>query len=202
MTIVSKDGRVLSYPKPLTISNHTLKAVSSNASLTILERLSLQLQSRLHSKSGRRVGMQLSDTKLPAATMNTIVQMIIPPPKYMVHRLIPKVTYASQATLSRAVIIERGSEFEEALSPDQALEVFINNGEDAYGFPPYPILASSLSRWEEKDLHPAEQAIIGEALKQIPTIRLRDPKFNWWQRLPVITDSFSSASNELAAANI
>jgi hypothetical protein len=179
-----------------------LKAVSSNASLTIPERLSLQLQSRLHSKSGRRVGMKLSDSKLPAATMNTVVQMLIPPPKYMVHRLIPKVTYASQATLTRAVIIERGSEFEEALSPDQALEVFINNGEDAYGFPPYPILASSLSRWDEKDLHPAEKAIIGEALKQIPTIRLRDPKFNWWQRLPVITDSFSAASNEMATANI
>jgi glycosyltransferase involved in cell wall biosynthesis len=202
MTIVSKDGQVLSYPKPLTISNHTLKAVSSNSTLSILERISLQLQSRLHSKSGRRVGMKLSDSKLPAATMNTVVQMLIPPPKYMVHRLIPKVTYATQATLSRAVIIERGLEFEEALSPEQALEVFINNGEDAYGFPPYPILASSLSRWEEKDLHPAEQAIIAEALKQIPTIRLRDPKFNWWQRLPVITDSFPSATNELAAVNI
>jgi glycosyltransferase involved in cell wall biosynthesis len=202
MTIVSKDGKVLSYPKPLTISNHTLKAVSSNATLSILERVTLQLQSRLHSKSGRRVGMKLSDSKLPAATMNTVVQMLIPPPKYMVHRLIPKVTYATNATLSRAVIIERGSEFEEALSPEQALEVFINNGEDAYGFPPYPILASSLSRWEEKDLHPAEQAIIGAALKQIPTIRLRDPQFNWWQRLPVITDSFPSASNDLAAAQI
>ncbi len=93
-------------------------------------------------------------------------------------------------------------EFEEALSSDQALEVFINNGEDAYGFPPYPILAGSLSRWDEKDLHPAEQAIIAAALKQIPTIRLRDPKFNWWQRLPVIADSFSSASSEFVPANI
>ncbi len=202
MTIVSKNGQVLSYPKPLTISNHTLKAVSRNASLTLWERLGLQLQSRLHSKSGRRVGMKLSESKLPAATMNTVVQMLIPPPKYMVHRLIPKVSYASQATLTRAVIIERGLEFEEALSSEQALEVFINNGEDAYGFPPYPVLAGSLSRWDEKDLHPAEQAIIGEALNSIPTIRLRDPQFNWWQKLPVIADTFSSASSELAAANI
>ena len=37
--------------------------------------------------------MQLNEMKLPAATMNSSVQMIIPPPKSMVQRLIPKVTY-------------------------------------------------------------------------------------------------------------
>src|SRR5688572_7990737 len=90
MTIVSRDGRVMSYPKPLTISNHTLSAVNANSSLTWWERIALQFQSRLHSKSGRKVGLNLSKSKLPAATMNAIVQMIVPPPKYMVHRLIPK----------------------------------------------------------------------------------------------------------------
>ena len=113
MTIVGRDGTVLSYPKPLTITNHTLSAVNANSSLTWWERIALQFQSRLHSKSGRKVGLNLSKSKLPAATMNAIVQMLVPPPKYMVHRLIPKVTYANHATLSRAVIIERGDEFVE-----------------------------------------------------------------------------------------
>src|SRR5438034_4952634 len=45
------------------------------------ERIALQFQSRLHSKSGRKVGLNLSQSKLPAATMNAIVQMIVPPPK-------------------------------------------------------------------------------------------------------------------------
>ncbi|RPJ25396.1 MAG: glycosyltransferase family 2 protein, partial [Chloroflexi bacterium] len=96
MTIVGRDGTVLSYPKPLTISNHTLSAVNANSSLTLWERIALQFQSRLHSKSGRKVGLNLSKSKLPAATMNAIVQMLVPPPKYMVHRLIPKVTYGNQ----------------------------------------------------------------------------------------------------------
>ena len=109
MTIVGKDGSVLSYPKPLTISNHTLSAVNANSSLTWWERIALQFQSRLHSKSGRKVGLNLSKSKLPAATMNAIVQMLVPPPKYMVHRLIPKATYANQGKLARAVIIERGT---------------------------------------------------------------------------------------------
>jgi hypothetical protein len=200
MTIVSQDGKVMSYPKPLTISNHTLSAVNANSSLTWWERIALQLQSRLHSKSGRKVGLGLSKSRLPAATMNTIVQMIIPPPKYMVHRLIPKATYANYATLARAVIIERGDEYVEALHHEQAVETFVNNAEDAYGFPPYPILAESLSKWKGQDLHPQEQAIVDKALKAIPTVRLRDPKFNWWQRIPVVTN-LSIGSRQLAAAD-
>src|SRR5690349_9680715 len=200
MTIVSKDGRVMSYPKPLTISNHTLSAVNANSSLTWWERIALQFQSRLHSKGGRKVGMDLSKSKLPAATMNAIVQFIVPPPKYMVHRLIPKVTYANNAILARAVIIERGEEFLEALHHEQAVETFVHNAEDAYGFPPYPILADSLSRWNGEDLHPAEQAIVDKALETIPTVRMRDPKFNWWQRLPVATN-LSIGSTQLAAAD-
>jgi hypothetical protein len=183
MTIVGRSGAVMSYPKPLTISHHTLSAVNSNATLSLLERFALIFQSRLHSKSGRSVGLRLSKTKLPAATMNTIVQMLIPPPKYMIHRLIPKVIYENRAKLSRAVIIERGPEFEEFLKHDQAVEVFVRNAEDAYGFPPYPILAKSLSLWNNEDLHSQEQAIVAEALTDIPTIRLSDPKFNWWQKL-------------------
>jgi dolichol-phosphate mannosyltransferase len=200
MTIVSKDGHVMSYPKPLTISNHTLSAVNANSSLTWWERIALQFQSRLHSKGGRKVGMDLSKSSLPAATMNAIVQWIVPPPKYMVHRLIPKATYVDEAKLAGAVIIERGPEFEEFLDHEQAVETFVKNAEDAYGFPPYPILAASLSTWEENDLHPEEQAIVAEALRGIPTVRLRDPKFNWWQRLPVATN-LSVGSTQFAAAD-
>jgi hypothetical protein len=41
---------------------------------------------------------------------------------------------------------------------------------------------------------------VNEALKTIPTIRLRDPKFNWWQRLPVVTN-LSIGSRQFAAAD-
>jgi hypothetical protein len=116
--------------------------------------------------------------------MNAIVQFLVPPPKYMVHRLIPKVTYANYAQLSRAVIIERGEEYVESLQHEQAVETFVTNAEDAYGFPPYPILADALSTWNGEDLHHQEQAIVFDVLKRIPTVRLRDPQFNWWQNCP------------------
>ena len=101
---------------------------------------------------------------------------------------------------SRAVIIERGPEFVESLQHKQAVETFVHNAEDAYGFPPYPILAKSLSEWNGHDLHTQEQGIVDEALKAIPTIRLRDPKFNWWQRLPIVTN-LSTRSRQFAAAD-
>jgi len=185
MTIMNRDGKVMSYPKPLTISQHTLSAVNGNSTLTLKEKIALQIQSRLHSRSGRRIGLKISQAKWPAATMNTIVQMLIPPPKYMVDRLIPTVAMINQAELSHAVIIERGPKFEETLSHEQTVQIFLRNAEDAYGFPPYPVLKDSLSKWEDEDLHPKEQAIIAEALKEVPALRLRDPNFNWWQRLPI-----------------
>jgi len=166
-----------------------------------MERIALQIQSRLHSKSGRHVGLELSKTNLPAATMNAIVQMLIPPPKYMVHRLIPKVTYANHAKLSHAVIIERGPEQEEFLTHDQAVKEFVRNAEDAYGFPPYPILVDFISTWEGQDLHSKEQSIVAEALAAIPTVRIRDSKFNWWQRLPVVANNPATASMQLVGGD-
>ena len=55
LTLVSPEGRVLTYPKPLTISRHTLVAVNTPL-LSRRERTTLLVQSRLHSKSGRRLG--------------------------------------------------------------------------------------------------------------------------------------------------
>jgi dolichol-phosphate mannosyltransferase len=196
-TVVGRDGTVLSYPKPLTISNHTLKGMKANSSLSLWERIVLQFQSRLHFKPGRGVGSKLSQNK---ATLNAILHMLVPPPKYMLHRLIPRVNYANYATLSRAVIIERGSEYVEAIHHKEAVEVFVRNTEDAYALPPYPSLADSLSKWKGEDLHPQEQAIVDQALKSIPTIRLRDPKFNWWRRIPVVTN-ISIESRKFALAD-
>ena len=107
LTLVSPDGRVLTYPKPLTISRHTLKAVKTPL-LTRRERAGLVIQSRLHSRSGRRFALILARTHLPAATINAVVQVLVPPPKYHVERLVPGVEVAPQAHLAGMVVIQRG----------------------------------------------------------------------------------------------
>jgi len=183
MTIVGRDGHVLNYPKPLTISLHTLRAVKA-APLTVLERCFLQVQSRLHSRGGRKAAMWLSNSSMPAATLNAIVQKIIPPPKYMVHRLIPKVTYVNEAKLSHILLIERGADFEGKLTEEEKAKILVANAEDAYGFPPYPSLAHLVSQWNGEDLHKAETAIVTAATQGLPAIHLRRSQYDWYKKIP------------------
>ena len=89
MVIIDPEGRALSYPKPLTISSHTLHAVKG-APMSVAGRAALQVQGRLHSKFGRSVGMAFGNINLPVATMSALVQMAVPPPKFHVDRLIPE----------------------------------------------------------------------------------------------------------------
>jgi glycosyltransferase involved in cell wall biosynthesis len=192
MTIVGRDGQALNYPKPLTISLHTLRAVQA-APLTTLERLFLQIQSRLHSRNGRKAAMWLSHTMMPAATLNALVQKVIPPPKYMVDRLIPAVRYVDEAKLSHIVLIERGPDYEAKLTEEEKAIILVANAEDAYGFPPYPSLAHLLSHWNGEDLHRAEAAIVTAATEGLPAIRLRSSHFDWYKHLPrVVQDSGAS----------
>ena len=53
LTLLTPDGEVLTYPKPLTISVHTVH-VWGATDLVRSERLALKAQSRLHSREGRR----------------------------------------------------------------------------------------------------------------------------------------------------
>ena len=188
MTILSPDGTVHSYPKPMTISFHTLHAAKT-APLPLLNRIALQVQSRLHSKSGRKVGLTLSHSTFPAATLNTLVQMLIPPPKYMVDKLIPGVQFAKTSKLSNALVIERGPEGEHSMTHDEILQELIVNAEDAYGFPPYPIIGRELFMWGDKDLHDVERDIVSRALINAPAQLARSSSFGWWKRIPVIMGS-------------
>jgi len=186
MTVVGRDGVILCYPKPLTISRHTLEAVNS-APLNLREKLFLQIQSRVHSKSGRQTALAMTKSFLPMATVNSIAQMLVPPPKYSIDRLIPGVTIGRVARPSRLLVIERGSEESEApLNQDEAMQILFANSEDAYGFPPYAKLAPYLYEWQGVDLRPIEREIIVEALGGCPATLLCSQQRNWWQRLPVL----------------
>lgn len=188
MTVVSRDGAVLSYPKPLTISRHTLEAVSG-APLSLFERLALQIQSRVHSKSGRQTALAMTRTMLPMATVNSIAQMIVPPPKYSIDKLIPGVKIGRSARPSRLLVIERGSEESETtLHQEDAMQILFANSEDAYGFPPYARLAPYLYEWNGVDLRVVEREIIAEALSGCPATLVSSQQRNWWQRLPALLE--------------
>ena len=83
MAIVTPDGEILSYPKPMTLSSHTMSAVNDQA-LPRADRFMLAIRSRIHSKEGRSAGHALGRLNVPIVTINAWVQLIVPPPKYHV----------------------------------------------------------------------------------------------------------------------
>ena len=183
MTIFAEDGTVYSFPKPLTVSQHTLQAVGG-ADLSLVERSFLRVQSRLHSREGRRAGMWLSNIRMPAATMSAVVQWLIPPPKFMVGKLVPGAQLTERSRLEQIVLIERGPESERELAETEKLEILIANAEDAYGFPPYPLIAEQLSHWQGQDLHEEEKRLVRGAIRAVPGVLLRRDDYGWFERLP------------------
>ncbi len=200
LTLVHPDGRVLTYPKPLTISQHTLHAVKT-PNLTNKQRVGLKLQARLHSRGGRSIGMALAEKGLPAATMNAVIQMLIPPPKYDVTKLIPGVDVVSNARLAGMFIIERGGEGETRLSQAEAIDTLMENCDDAYGFPPYPVIQKYLHSRNGADLKGDERDIATSAMDGLPTMLLKSTTMDWWRRLPVMMgdrkDSTEPAEHEV-----
>ena len=190
LTLLTPDGRVLTYPKPLTISRHTLAAVKAPL-LTRRERIGLIVQSRLHSRSGRRFALILARTHLPAATINAVVQMLVPPPKYHVERLVPDVEVAPEAQLAGMVVIERGGEGTALLDERAALNTLMRNCEDAYGFPPYAAIEGSLRRRNGHDLKEVERTIVADALSGLPAAVMRSESMDWWRRVPDLVSSWT-----------
>ncbi len=194
MTLVNRQGEVITYPKPLTISAHTLHAVR-RARLSMVQRMCLQIQSRLHSKSGRKAGFLLTRLPLPVASMNAIVQRAIPPPKYRVQDLVPGVHEASGGRLAGLFIIQRGGTGERALDPSEAIQTLLDNCEDAYGFPPYGDLEPFL-RHRDTDLKAVEQKIIREAFSNVPAMLLRSETLDWAERIQPLIEEFGRLTPE------
>jgi dolichol-phosphate mannosyltransferase len=188
LTLLSPEGRVLTYPKPLTISRHTLSAVKTPL-LSRQERLALIVQSRLHSRSGRLFGLFVAKTRLPAATINALVQLVVPPPKYQVDRLVPHVAIAPEAQLVGLAVIQReGAEGSVMLEPQDALDTLLSNCEDAYGFPPYPAIQQWLHSRNGLDLRRVERAIIEQALDGKPAHLLRSAERDWYRMFPAVVE--------------
>jgi dolichol-phosphate mannosyltransferase len=187
MTIVSPDGSAMTYPKPLTISYHTLRAVNTDT-LTFKEKMILPFQSRIHSRSGRRFAFLISKTHLPAATINMITQMVVPPPKYFVNKLVPKVKQSQKANLTGMFIIERGMDEIMPIENSEAMQVLLQNCEDAYGFPPYDDVKEFLYCFDDVDLHVREQSIIRQAMDKLPARVIRSNSLDWWSQIPAFVN--------------
>jgi dolichol-phosphate mannosyltransferase len=179
MTIINADGIAQRYPKPLTISKHTVSALQIDR-LTRKQRAALAIQSRLHSRSGRTVGKRIAQSPLPIMAINSIVQAAIPPPKYMVTDLIDT-RIGDKTSIDRLFVIARGEPRAETLDQGEIVEQLLENTEDAYGFPPYQQLAPliSVGGISNDVLRLREREILTAAMSNVPCERITLPDFSW-----------------------
>jgi hypothetical protein len=184
MTVLHADGRVGCFPKPLTISHHTLRAIG-NAELSPREWRRLKLQSRLHSKEGREFAMLLSRLNIPIMGVNALTQRLVPPPKYAVDRLLP-CTIIPETTVSELFIISRGEFGAGELPRADAMRTLLANTEDAYRFPPFEQLAPSMviGGADHAELRRKERAILASALEHIRCRWISTPDFSWADEIP------------------
>jgi hypothetical protein len=184
MTIVDEHAHALSFPKPLTISHHTLRAVQAT-DLLPAEWRRLRLQSRLHSKEGRSIALVLSRYNLPIMGINAITQMLVPPPKYHVDRLVP-CRRASSTEVRELFLIERGGDSIDTIGLDEAVDELMVNTADAYGFPPFQHLAPAVVLGERDfaELQRRERATLTSAMSRVRLRRIASSSFGWADVIP------------------
>jgi hypothetical protein len=136
----------------------------------------------------RRFAFFLTRTGLPVATVNTVVQLLVPPPKYAVQRLVPGVEVAEHAKLGGLLVIQRSANGFEWLEEDDALEILLDNCEDAYGFPPYHLIEDFLLGSSADDLRSVERQILAGAFEGVAAALLSSTRLDWATRIPSLID--------------
>lgn len=188
MTIIEPTGHAVHYPKPMTLSFHTMNAVRGD-DIPARQRLQLQVQSRIHSKSGRSFGRTLGNLNIPIMSVNSVVQLVIPPPKYRIDSLLP-CEIVERLPIGDICLMERGDWLREQVAPSDAVGQLLANTDDAYGFPPFDSFAPEL-RIDGRDyasLRRREEELLREAIATARIWRLRVPGHEWSELLPAILE--------------
>jgi dolichol-phosphate mannosyltransferase len=184
MTVIDAEGNASCFPKPLTISAHTVRAVRAK-DLTRSEWRRLRFQSRLHSKGGRSLAVALSRFNLPIMGINAITQILVPPPKFTVDRLVP-CRMSTSTRVRELFVIERGTPLLSDLDHDAAVEQMLTNTDDAYGFPPFRYLAPAITVAGQnyQQLRQREREILSSFLGHVRTRTLASDNFGWADEIP------------------
>ena len=188
MTIIAPDGVAIHYPKPMTMSYHTMSVISGHH-LPARQRMALAVQSRLHSKSGRSVGRRLGTWNLPIMSVNSVVQWLVPPPKYHIASLLD-CELAERAPIGHVFIMERGEPLQERPRRAEAVAALIDNTDDAYGFPPFATFAPQLriGAADYETLRRKELELLRKAIARADVWRVRVPGHEWAEILPELIE--------------
>ncbi|HMT20761.1 MAG TPA: hypothetical protein PKE20_05865, partial [Promineifilum sp.] len=177
--IIGQDRLIHSFPKPVSAVPEMFPARTQAARSSI----TLRLQRLLYARPVRRLGLYLTERQLPAATLNTYLQRLVPQPKFPLDRLVPGIGYGNEATPVLFISQEKGEEGLAPMSLDAVVGCLLEPGERSSGFQPYPLLIDTLAGWNGHDWNAEEQAILRRGLDGCTFVTWRHDDASWWMRV-------------------
>ncbi len=170
--LLGRDGRARRFPKPVTAQGEMRPLGGATRAA-----VALRLQRLLYSRPVRRLGLWLSQRRLPAATINTYLQRLIPQPKHPLDALLPGALYGDPA-VPTALLLPAA----DGVTLAAAVGRLLDEGDAAFGFQPYPLLLEELARWGGRDWAAEERAIVAAALAGCERIAWQ-PGERWWEQV-------------------
>jgi len=182
--LLGRDGRARRFPKPVTARGE-MRPPGGAARAAV----ALRLQRLLYSRPVRRLGLWLSERRLPAATVNTFLQRLIPQPKHPLDALVPGAVYAD-AAVPGALLLPQA----DGATVAAAVARLLDEGDTAFGFHPSPLLLGELAHWGGRDWAAEERAILTAALAGCERLPWQ-PGERWWEQVEqVISYGLSQTS--------
>ncbi|MDW0143515.1 MAG: hypothetical protein QOK69_00895 [Nitrososphaeraceae archaeon] len=189
MTIIRLPNEALCFPKPMTISSHTFKTAVSVSNSRDTDR-SLRLRSLVHSKTGRAFMHKLAKLNVPIFTINTIGQSIVRPPKYSINSILQDAKIKKDTKVDNLYFLKReGNEFIQ-LDTTTALDLAVENSDDAFIFPPYAELLKyiSINGKTALELLEEEKKLLNSFLSGISCYMVKSETRDWFNMISKSTE--------------
>lgn len=197
--ILGENGLVYSYPKPVTVNQAMLRQASA-ATRAVAP---LLVQRLVYSRRVRQLGIWLGGRRLPAATLNTYLQRLMPQPKYDISELAPRIRTADSAAAGTLVILDPVLAAA-APSVTAVLDNLVGDGWLATGatagFQPLTQLSLALATWDSTDWITQERQIAQRGLHDV-VVQLRPGIADkWWTQVSASSSTPSSATSTLTTS--
>ncbi|MGI0031414.1 MAG: hypothetical protein ACRD80_07505 [Nitrososphaeraceae archaeon] len=189
MTIIRLPNEALCFPKPMTISSHTFKTAVSVSNSRDTDR-SLRLRSLVHSKTGRAFMHKLGKLNVPIFTINTIGQSIVRPPKYSINSILQDAKIKKDTKVDNLYFLKReGNKFIQ-LDTTTALDLAVENSDDAFIFPPYAELLKyiSINGKTALELLEEEKKLLNSFLSEISCYMVKSETRAWFNMISKSTE--------------
>ena len=190
MTIIRMPDEALCFPKPMTISSHTFKTAVSVSNASDKER-SMRIRSLVHSKSGRAFMHKLAKLNVPIFTINTVGQSIVRPPKYGINSILKDANIKNNTKVDNLYFLKReGNEFTK-LDTSVAIDLAIENSDDAFIFPPYSELLKyiAINGKTALELLEEEKKLLSSFLSGISCHMVKSESRGWFNMITKFTEN-------------